>query len=163
MKRVKSLLVAIFAVILLVGCGMKEKVGLVVTDDKKVSFEIKILMDDELIDTMLSMSDGGVDSSGQNKTYTDSDRWEYFKDNLCESSTTEDATCETITEGDYKGAVIKVKSKDISEFVGTDTDEKINLADIGSSTLTSLFKLNGDVYTSNFEYTMSALKSSVNL
>ncbi|MBR3117042.1 MAG: hypothetical protein IKF36_04135 [Bacilli bacterium] len=156
MKKVKSLLVAIFAVILLVGCGMKEKVGLIISNDKKVSFEIKILMDDELIDTMLSMSDGGLDDSGNSKTYTDEERWNYFKDNLCTSTTSEeDYTCETVTEGNYKGAVLKVTSKDISEFVALDTAEKVNLASIGESRLDSLFKLNDDVYSSNFEYQMS--------
>ena len=152
MKKFKGLLVALFAVILLAGCGMKEKVGLIISNDKKVSFEIKILMDDELIDTMLSMSDGGVDSTGATKTYTDEDRWEYFKENLCGSTQSDEFECDTVTEGNFKGAVLKVESKDISEFVGDSTSEKINLASIGDSTLNALFKQNGNTYSSNFEY-----------
>ena len=151
MKNFKKLFALAIAVILLAGCGMKESFNLKVTSDKKVSFEVKILMDNEMIDTMLSMGDGSgsLTDDDTEKTFTDSERWEYLEENMnCEDE--EGYTCEKVTEGNYKGMLLKTNSKDIDEFVGTGS--KINLAQLSELSGKALFTKSGDVYSSNFEY-----------
>ncbi len=148
MKKIKRVFVLLLAVVLLAGCSMKEDFNLKIRSDKKVGFEVKLLMDNEMIDTMISMNDS---TSEEGKTYTDEERWKYLDESdTCKSE--EGYTCEKITEGDYKGFKMIMSPTDIDSMTGT--GDKINLAEMNNFN-GSLFTKTDDVYSSNFEFNLS--------
>lgn len=149
MKKIKKIFVLLLLIIVLAGCGMKEEFNLKIEKDKKVGFEVKILMDNEMIDAMLSMSENG---SEEEKTYTDEERWKYL-DESDTCKTDEGYTCEKITEGNFKGYKMSMKPADIDSVTGN--GEKINLTEMNNFN-GSLFKKSGDVYSSNFEFKMDS-------
>lgn len=157
MKKISKLFVLFFAVVLLAGCGMKENFNLKIQSDKKVNLEIKILMDDEMIDTMISMNNLDDESDlddASDKTYTDEERWKYLEENFKEDESTKDYKFERLTEGSYKGYKVVVGPTDIDKITGT--GEKVNLAEMDELEDNSLFTKSGDVYTSNITYNMDA-------
>ena len=152
MKKFKKILLALIAVILLAGCGLKESVNLKVTSDKKVEFGYKVLMDNELIDSILSMSDESVsldDETGDKKEYTDEERWEYLETENCDTEN-EGYTCEKVEEGTFKGFYIKKSFDSIDEVTGT--GDKINIIEMDGLDKPVFFKKDGETYSSNFEY-----------
>ena len=155
MKKIKKLLLAIIAVIVLAGCGLKESVNLKVTSDKKVEFGYKVLMDNELIDSILSMSSQeGVsldDETGDKKEFTDEERWNYLESENCDTEE-EGYTCEKVEEGDFKGFYIKKTFDSIDDITGT--GEKINILEMDELEEPVFFKKDGETYSSNFEYAM---------
>ena len=161
MKKFKGLLVAIFAVILLAGCGMQTSMDMKVTSDKKVNFGMKILMDDEMIDAFLSMQNNSYDTD-TTKTYTDAERKAYLEENMCgeESTTLEGSSCKVITEGKYKGVELYAEGIDIEDLTGT--GEEVDMGEMMNSGLSEgkFFKKSGDVYSSNMKFTSDSMDSS---
>ena len=153
MKKFRNLLMAVFAVVLLAGCSMKENVSLNITSDKKMNLGVKLAFDSAGIDYMLQLAD--LDST-ETKTYTDQDRMDYLKENLCGSEDSDELTCEVYKDGNFMGVNIKSSKVDMSEVAKENVDSKLNLAGYeGSFEDGALFVKEGDVYKSNFYYDLA--------
>lgn len=154
MKKIVKTLLIIMTLVLITGCGLKENVNLKVSSDKKVEFGYKILMDNELIDSILSMSDNSLSldgETGDKKEYTDEERWKYLETENCDAE--EGFTCEKVEEGKFKGFFIKKTFDSIDELTGT--GDKINILEMDKLENPTFFKKENEVYTSNFEYNMT--------
>ena len=160
MKNLKKLFAIILSIIVLTGCGMKEKINMEIKSDKKLSFEISILMDNDMIDTLISINNNSEDIEDlddiediqkNTKTYTDKERWDFLEEtSSCDDVADEQFKCEKIEDGNYKGYKLVIDNADIDTVTGT--GEKVNLSEFDEAMGNSLFTKNGDVYVSNFEF-----------
>ena len=155
MKNLKRIVLAVMAIALLAGCSLKENVSLKINNDKKVEFGYKILMDNELIDSILSMSESNLSvdgETGDKKVYTDEERWKYLESESCDDENS-DYKCEKVEEGEFKGYFIKVNYDSIDDITGT--GDKVNILELDDIEKPVFFTKDGDTYKSNFEYNMS--------
>lgn len=151
MKKIRNLVIAAFALVLLAGCTMKEEFTLKISSDKQVQVAVKMLVDNESVDSMIAMSDTTtLEENATAKTYTAQDRMNYFKENSCKT-VEEGYTCEPITEGNNTGFVMTSTKTDIDSITGT--GDKINIASYEDAGVDAkLFTKDGDVYSSNLTY-----------
>ena len=143
MKRFFKLATLCMVVALFVtGCGMKEEIGIKIGKDKKVSIEMIIAQDNEMIDAMLSMGQDSEDG----KTYTDKDRWEYLENSESDESYQDFKKVKYDKDG-YKGYTYTLDLGDIENLVAE--GDKISIEDLGKDS--KFFTKKGDVYTLNIE------------
>ena len=110
MKRAKKLMMLLLAVVLVSGCTMKEEVNMNIKDDKSVDLAVIVALDDELIDSMLSL-DNQLGSS-TDKEFTDEERWEFIEEtfNSENSSIAKNLKGEKYEEGKFKGKNLQLQS-----------------------------------------------------
>ena len=173
MKKIKYLVLGIMLTTLVTGCGMKSNVMLDINDKKDVNFQVLIAMDDEMLDTMLSMGETSLDEDEEStempeaKTHTDEERWNYLKEGFT-SDLSEDQY-EKYTEGKFKGYKVSVFKGNIDEVTKDKADEKFNLSlasDINGDEKDNitLFTKKGNNYVANLKFDNSSNEefSSVN-
>jgi len=156
MKNFKLLLVGIMVMALVTGCGMKTNYALDIKEDKSLNLQVTMLMDNELIDTMLGMNfdveDETEEETEEEKTYTDEERWEYLQSAFVSD---ENVTYEQYEEGDFKGYIITVSGGNIDDFTNSKASEKYNLASSTDSEEEEnpiLFIKKGNDYVSNITF-----------
>ena len=154
MKKCKLLVVTAIAALLFTGCGMKMNLDVKVDKDKNLTFSVIMALDDELIDSMLSMS-----SDGNGSSPTDKERWAYveeaFKDSLSNLEGSK-ATAEKYDEGDFKGYRLGVPTASIDFFTKESASEKVNISDLMNGGFDSegvaFFVKDGEKYVSNLTF-----------
>ena len=142
-KFFKLATLSLMVVLLVTGCGMKEEFGIKIGKDKKVTLEILVAQDDEMIDAMLDM--GSSDSDGTKK-HTDKERWEYV-DSSDSSDSFKDYKKTKYDKDGYKGYTYTLELGDIDELVSD--GDKADLTAIGEDS--KIFTKKGDVYSLNTE------------
>ena len=125
MKKIKKLLLILFAVLILTGCSMKMHYNIEITNDKKVTLGMLVAYDDDLLDRIISNNKGIG-----NKTYTNEERWNYLEKNLKNNNKYKGFHSEKYEEGKFKGYIF--------------SSEKINIKDVTSSLRTDRFSLSDD-------------------
>lgn len=73
-KQIKKILVLLLLVVLVAGCSFKTDVTMKIDSNKDVEVSILYIMDDEMIDSMISLSD-----ESKKDNITDTDRWKYLE------------------------------------------------------------------------------------
>lgn len=155
MKRAKLLVVALVATLFATGCGMKMNLDVVIDKDKNINFSVIMAMDNELIDSMLSMDQSGTASANP----TDKDRWAYvdeaFKDSLNDADS--NIKPEKYEKGEFKGYKISAPAGKIDTVTKESASAKVNLADMFNGDLSFddsavLFTKDGDKYVSNITF-----------
>ena len=73
-KQIKKILVLLLLVVLVAGCSFKTDVTMKIDSNKDVEVSILYIMDDEMIDSMISLSD-----ESKKDNITDADRWKYLE------------------------------------------------------------------------------------
>ena len=145
MKRFFKLATLCMVVALFVtGCGMKEEFGIKIGKDKKVSLELVVAQDNDMIDTMMSMAQ----DSDSSKTPTDADRWAYLEKSATEDESYKDFKKAKYDKDGYKGYTYTLDLGDIDSLVAESSD-KVALDNLGKDA--KLFTKKGDVYTLNIE------------
>ena len=101
MKKFRIFAALVMAIAFVTGCSKKSDFVIKVKANKKVTIGAVVAMDDDLIDTMLSMSNLDDNSTDTNKKFSDKERWEYVDESLLEDKN-EDFTYEKYSEGKFK-------------------------------------------------------------
>ena len=153
MKKFKLLVVSAIAMLFVTGCGMKMNLNVTIDKDKNLDFSVIMAMDNELIDSMLSMSDDS------NANPTDTQRWAYVEEAFKESLSNDDSKVksEKYEEGEFKGYKITSPAGKIDLFTKETASERVNVADMmnDASSLDNapaLFVKDGNKYVSNITF-----------
>lgn len=149
MKKLKMLVVLMMVATLITGCGMKMNFDLTVKANKDVVFGAIMAMDDELIDTILSMDS---DDEGEKKTITDKERWAYLEENF---KSNDDVDYEKYTEGKFKGYKMSETLGQINLVTKDTASTRVNIANFfedESSDIPTLFTRDGEYYVSNMKF-----------
>ena len=147
-------LIIIMTILLLTGCGVKEKANLIISSDKNVEFQLLEAYNNELIDAYLN------DINETNKTYSDSERWQCLED---EYSNVIEQDPEIILEkyevDDYKGYRIIKNIGNIDSITGDDAgldiSEDLNIAN------NKIFVKEGNKYISKLHFTKISINEGV--
>ena len=132
-NSIKVLLAVLLVMFVMTGCGMREYIGIVVDNNKDVNLEVVMAMDDEAIDTFLSMSSSGEE-------ITDEARWAYVDGNSDE--TYDDYTKTKYTTDGFKGYTYSKKLGPIEDYVGK--EDEVMVDDISNGG--KIFTKNGNNY-----------------
>lgn len=153
MKRAKLLVVALVAALFATGCGMKMNLDVVIDKDKNMNFSVIMAMDNELIDSMLSMTQDG------SSTPTEKERWAYVEDAFKDSLNDTDSNIkpEKYEKGEFKGYKISAPAGKIDLFTKESASTRVNLADMMGGSLSldqslALFTKDGNKYVSNLTF-----------
>ena len=155
-KGVKYLGALLLGLFLLTGCKMETNIGMVITDEGKVSLEMIQTMDDEMIDTMLDMNGSmdlsGDDTEGENKkAHTDEERWAYLeKKDEEDENEDKDVKKERYSADGMKGIKSTKGEKNIEEISSSSADSRINIME-DDATEKVLFIKDGNKYKSNMK------------
>lgn len=133
-NSIKVLLAVLLVVFAMTGCGMREYIGIVVDSNKDVSVEVVMAMDDEAIDTFLSMSGTSGDA------ITDEARWAYVDGN--ESEDYNEFTKTKYTTDGFKGYTYSKKLGAIEDYVGKEDEVMVDDISKGGK----IFTKNGNNY-----------------
>ena len=160
MKKFRIFAALIMAIAFVTGCSMKSDFVIKVKANKKVTIGAVMAMDDDLIDTMLSMN--STSSGNDTQKHTDSERWEYVEESLLDDKN-EEFTYEKYSEGKFKGYTMTSPEVDIDEISGA-SSAKINLAkyfggEDDSEETSVLFAKDGKYYVSNISFDSSESES----
>lgn len=158
-KTLKTLVAFIVAVLLLTGCAMREEVGIKVTSDSKLSLRMLIAMDDEMIDTYLTIKENPEYMQAEDpsdikvKEHTDEERWAFLDSDEMKSETgdMDDFKKEKYEKDGYKGYLYTRELGTLDEISSTSATSRVNIAGGDSGDLENqiLFIKSGDVYKSN--------------
>lgn len=147
-RKIKLAAIALFTIVLSTGCAMKAEYGITVTKDKNVKLQVISAQDDEMIDAMLNMGNSfgeeETESTEEEKTYTDEERWEYVESNS-EDEDFEDFKKEKYDKDGYKGYVYTNDLGNIDKLVSE--DESVDLDKLGENG--KIFTKKGNVYKLN--------------
>ena len=151
----KVLLVAIMTIFMVTGCGLRENIEMNIDKDENVSMSIIMAMDNEMIDSMLSMQNMSSDDSEttEKPAVTDEQRWQYIDSSIDKIS--DKFTKEKYNEDNYKGYKYTINLGKLSELSVDSSSEKIDLSKLFNGeelNSKSLFVKNGDKYTSNMKF-----------
>ena len=145
MKRFFKLATLCMVVALFVtGCGMKEEFGIKIGKDKKVTIELVVAQDNEMIDSLMSMAQ----DSDSSKTPTDADRWAYLEKSATEDESYKDFKKAKYDKDGYKGYTYTLELGDIDNLVAESSD-KVALDKLDKDA--KFFTKDGDVYKLNLE------------
>lgn len=157
MKHLRRILALIMVVALMAGCTMKENVSMKIAEDGNIKITVLAAMDDEMIDGMLSMSSMGGESSSEQKTYTDAERWAYLEgDNSSLDVPEEGWTSEKYDKDGFKGYTATKDYGNIEKVSAASADKRVNIFEESSEEGKSsdmfkgtLFIKDGNKYKSN--------------
>ena len=158
----KKLILLCLGVFLLCGCEMKEEATFTINEDKSMDLEVIIGLDDELIDTLISMDeneDEDVSDSTENEAeifgnteiieHTDEERRQYlnesflYNENELNELKEEGYKLEEFKDEKYTGYKITKKVNNIDDLIGT---PDFNLDDIDKIDNKKVFTKNGNIY-----------------
>ena len=94
MKKQIMMVVLLVSMLVLTACGAQTRVEIKIDTDQKATMEFLYALDDEAIDTFLSMQEESEGETQEEKTYTDEERWAFLENGVQEQ---------------YSGFVIKEK------------------------------------------------------
>ena len=168
MKTIKKLVVLVMAVILMAGCTFKTNAGFKIAKDGKVAVTMIMAMDDEMIDTFLTISKmdqselAGAESPDDIdvKEHTDAERWEFLESD--DNSMFEDMDdMEGFEKAKYdkdgmKGYIFTKEVGTLDEITKDSATERVDVSEAIEDSKFSgkvLFTKNGDVYKSNMKIT----------
>ena len=126
MKTIKKIAILIVVIALMCGCAMKETITLNISANKKAKVNMLMVMDNEMIDSLMSMGNLGSDNS-EKKTYTDAERWAYLEGDDSSLSVPKGFTGENIN-GSNDDNVIRL-SVQIDSLFSVKFQERINKYD----------------------------------
>lgn len=154
-RKVKSLILLLVAVVLLAGCTMKENLNMKIASNKDVKVSIIIAMDDEMIDTMISMKESGTmtPDESEKKTYTDKERWEYLESDDSTLDVPEDYTTKKYDKDGFKGYIAEKDLGNIDNLSTSEAAERQNIVsdDEDEFFTGKLFIKDGSKYSSNMK------------
>jgi len=131
MKRVlRSIVLLSMTLIFLVGCTMKENIVFKVDSDKKMTVKLIVAMDDEMIDTMITMSeDSNFDYENEKiPEHSDKERWEYLeKDDDSLKEPPEGFKSEKYDKDGFKGYVYSKEVGTIDDVTKESAKERYNI------------------------------------
>ena len=158
----KKLILLCLGVFLLCGCEMKEEATFTINEDKSMDLEVIIGLDDELIDTLISMDeneDEDVSDSTENEAeifdnteiieHTDEERRQYlnerflYNENELNELIEDGYYLEEFKDEKYTGYKITKKVNNIDDLIGT---PDFNLDDIDKIESKKVFTKNGNIY-----------------
>lgn len=147
-RKIKLAAIALFTIVLSTGCAMKAEYGITVTKDKNVKLQIISAQDDAMIDAMLNMGSSfgeeETESTDEEKTYTDKERWEYVESNT-EDEDYKDFKKEKYDKDGYKGYVYTGDLGNIDNLISE--DESVELDNLGENG--KIFTKKGNAYKLN--------------
>ena len=152
----KVLLVAFMVVMLTAGCTMKVEFGMNIDEDKDVGMKIIMAYDKEMIDSMISMGDGGSlvqDPSAEQPTttpiITDEQRWAFVDQSLSDGEFAS-AQKERYEQDGYYGYIISEEFGKLDVVTAETAEAKVYIDgdEFGEGTPV-LFTKEGNVYKSN--------------
>ena len=158
----KKLILLCLGVFLLCGCEMKEEATFTINKDKSMDLEVIIGLDDELIDTLISMDENEendkFDSSSNEDEiidvpeiieHTDEERRQYLNESFLYNKNElnelkeEGYKLEEFQDEKYTGYKITKKVNNIDDLIGT---PDFNLDDIDKIDNKKVFTKNGNIY-----------------
>ena len=158
-RKVKSLLLLFIAVIVITGCTMKENLNMKISSSKDVKASVIIAMDDEMIDTMISMQKSGEmpSSSTEKKTYTDKERWEFLESDDSVIDVPDDYTTEKYDKDGFKGYIAEKNLGNIDKLSTSEAVERQNIISDDEDEFFEgkLFIKDGNTYSSNMKIDFS--------
>ncbi|MBQ4030203.1 MAG: hypothetical protein II625_00495 [Bacilli bacterium] len=166
MKKVlKTLLVLLMGVFFLTGCAMKENIGVEISKDGDVTLKLMVLMDNEMIDTYLTISEMSEaeqaaitdPSQIEVKEHTDAERWAFFEsdDMKDELEAPEGFKTEKYEKDGFKGYVFTKDVGTLEEIVKDAPASRVSISDIEDDAK-GMFIKDGDNYKSNLKITSEA-------
>ena len=157
-KFIKFLLLATMVSLLLAGCKMKMEVGVKIDEDSNVEMTVVSAMDNEFIDTALSMNssseEGDETSSDEAKVFTDEERWAYIEEqDSGDEEQYKGFEKARYEEGDYKGTKYTKKLGKIDAVIAENENE-LTVDDISKEN-SKIFTKNGDLYVLHLSQDLS--------
>ena len=162
MKRaLKTTLVLILSVFLMTGCAMKENIGFKIGKDEKVSIVMTMAMDDEMIDTYLTIKENPEYMQAENpddikvKAHTDAERWAFFdsEDMKDEMGDMQGFTKTKYDKNGFKGYTFTKELGTLADISGDSATARVNItgdtSEPGELKGKTLFIKNGTTYKSN--------------
>jgi len=173
MKIFKRLIALIMVVILMAGCTFRTNAGLKITENGKMSLVMIMALDNDFIDTYLTikddpdlqakMNDENFDPSTiEVKAHTDAERWAFIENDeeggSLFSSIGEDMEGFTKTKYDengFKGYILSKEVGSLDDVTKESATARVNVTDALDDEETIkgqvLFTKSGDVYKSNMK------------
>ena len=151
MKWISKVLLLLIAVLLNTGCAMKENIKMTISSNKNMKISIITAMDNEMIDTMISMKETGDMSGDNTKEYTDKERWEFLENDDETLEKPDGYDLKKYDENGFKGYVATKNLGNIDKLSTTEAIERKNIFDDDDESILTgnLFIKNGNEYTSN--------------
>lgn len=151
-KTLKTIIALVITASMLVGCTMRENIGLSITNNGNVTLKMVMAMDDEMIDAMITMKEDP--SATEAKTYTDEQRWAFIEsdDNSISSDIGDEFKKERYTKDNFKGIQASQELGKLADISGTSATKRVNIFDSTEGSDFSnqvLFIKDGDTYKSN--------------
>lgn len=149
-KQIKKILVLLLLVVLVAGCSFKTEVSLKIDSNKDVEVSLLYAMDDEMIDSMMSLNESGLEGS-ENKTYTDEERWKYLESDDSSFDIPEDYETKRYEKNGYKGFIATKKGGKLDEVSVASSSKRVNIfsEDDEDAFSGDLFIKEGNKYKSN--------------
>ena len=149
-KQIKRILVLLLLVVLVAGCSFKTEVSLKIDSNKDVEVSLLYAMDDEMIDSMMSLNESGLEGS-ENKTYTDEERWKYLESDDSSFDIPEDYETKRYEKNGYKGFIATKKGGKLDEVSVASSSKRVNIfsEDDEDAFSGDLFIKDGNKYKSN--------------
>lgn len=159
-KKIAKVLLVLITLVAMTGCAMKENLNMKISSNKNVKITLIAAMDDEMIDTMISMKESGEMPSTDNekKTYTDEERWKFLESDENDTmSVPDDYNVKKYDKDGFKGYLAEKDLGSIdtmSTEKGAQTD-RVNIFSDDEIFEGKLFIKDGTEYTSNMKIDLS--------
>ena len=155
LKRSKKILLLALGVLLISGCKAKSETSMIINNDKSIDIKGVIGLDDELIDTMISMDNSSsLDDFEEVEEHTDLERRKYLKGSFEEEqmNSIKEAgfDIQEYEDETYMGYIMSKKLTSIDDYVGDNVD--VNISDLQNSNDEKFFTKNGNIYKGNFKF-----------
>ena len=144
-NSIKVVLAVLFVMFLLTACTIKNVQSIIIDDKSDVEVVIITSMDNDAIDTFMSLQSGDTNEEGQleKKEHTDAEKWVYLEKALATDEAYKDFKKEKYEEGEFKGYRLSKNYGNIEKCSTTEKD-----IDYSKALQTGkLFIKDGDKYT----------------
>ena len=147
MKRtIKTIFLLVLILLFFTGCSMKTNVGITVSKDKNVSVKVISAMDDEMIDSYLSMSN---EDDSEQKTFTDEERWDFVESSMDTNESYKSYNKEKYDKDGFKGYVYTLELGNIDNLCTTEASDSANFDELNKDS--KLFLKTGNKYSLNLK------------
>lgn len=154
MKRITKVLLVLITIVLITGCTLKDNIKMTISSNKDIKVKMIMAMDDEMIDSMMSMNDLG--ETDEKKEYTDKERWEYLEsDDNDTFDISDDYDVEKYDQDGFKGYVATKSLGKIDALTTTQATERVNILEDDDMFKGNIFIKNGTEYKSNMKVDMA--------